>query len=254
MFCVALSSFASLRFLVGRLNGRSDSTDVIPKNMNHKNNIPDESKPPMQNDMGVFPASIYGRSPFYRFVTISVLDDGIELLESLPFPESAEFDGETCVENVIETYSVQVPNTTHADGKSVTRFTTQHRKRTVQIKKRVPMEGSEERFIEHSYTVCVPYSEMIDGVPIARSRLETRTRLVSENEIPRSLVPLQQTKSIAFENLSFYNVDGQKLDANDVLNSLEQYIPVIHIADPNHVVPYFSKILKPETVFLVLNG
>ena len=94
---------------------------------------------------------------------------------------------------------------------------------------------------------------MIEGVPIARSRLETRTRLVSENEIPRNLVPLQQTKSYPRQILSFYDVDGQKLDVDNVLKSLERYAPVIHVADPAHVVPYFSKILKPETLFLVLS-
>ena len=119
--------------------------------MNHTNSIPDEAKPPMQNDMGVFPSTIYGRSPFYRFVTISVSDDGVEMWESLPFLETAEFDGETCVENVTETYSVQVPNTTHTDGESVTKFSTQHRKRTVPITKRLPAEGSEEQFVERVY-------------------------------------------------------------------------------------------------------
>ena len=94
---------------------------------------------------------------------------------------------------------------------------------------------------------------MIEGVPIARSRLETRTRLVSENEVPRNLVPLQQTKSYPRQILSFYDVDGQKLDVDNVLKSLERYAPVIHVADPAHVVPYFSKILKPETLFLVLS-
>ena len=223
--------------------------DVMSLNMNNTNNIPDGSKPPMQNDPGVF--TPYGTSPFYKFVTVCVSGQGIQIWESLPVPEIAEHDEDTYVENTIESYSVNVPYITQADGESKTEFRIQNRKRTVPILKRRQPKGTEVRLEEHTYSACVPYTEMIDGIPVPRSRLETRTRPASDNELPKSLAPLQQSKSYVSSNLSFYDIHGNKLE--DVLESLEQYTPAIQIADADHIVPYFSRVLQPETLFLVVN-
>lgn len=221
--------------------------------MNKANDIPDGSIPPMQNDLGVFSSTPYGCSPFYKFVTIAASKGGINVWESLPFFETEEFDGAVYVEDTTESYSVHVPKTTPKEGESVTEFAIQNRKRTVPVTKRTHPEGAEEQFVERSYTVCIPYSEVIDGVPVARSRLETRTRLVSENEIPKTLAPMLHSKWYACESLSFYDVQGKELNADDVLEGLDGFTPLIQIAAPKHIVPYFTKVLQPETRFLVLS-
>ena len=141
-------------------------------NMNNTNNIPDGSKPPMQNDPGVF--TPYGTSPFYKFVTVCVSGQGIQIWESLPVPEIAEHDEDTYVENTIESYSVNVPYTTQADGESKTEFRIQNRKRTVQILKRRQPQGTEERLEEHTYTACVPYTCLLYTSPSPRDKRQSR--------------------------------------------------------------------------------
>jgi len=225
--------------------------------------IPDSSRPPMQNAPGVVVSDSFGCVPFYRFVSICLSEDSVEVIETLPTwgnsirpaEENADSDTvETYVENVIQTYAISVPYTEQTGGETLTKFRTEHRTRTVPVtRRRKQSNDAEEKTEEHSYTVCVPYTEMIDGVPVVRSRLETRTRHVSKDQLPSKLHPLQQSQSYARNELSFYDVGGQQLDVDDVLESLDGHVPVIQIADPDHLVPYFSAILKPETRFLVVN-
>ena len=217
--------------------------------------LPDSSTPPMQNPPGVFSSNPDGCAPFYRFVSISKADAGIEIWESLPILKSPDYDGETYIENVIQTYSVHVPYTTESDGETVTKFRTEHRTRTVPIKKktRKASAGLPGSSREHSFTVCVPYTEMIDGIPVTKSRLETRTRHVSEHETPLGMKPLLQSKSYSRNSVKFYDVDGRELDIDDVLAGLDGYVPVIQIADSDHIVLYFSRILLPETLLLVVS-
>ena len=225
-------------------------TGVMSLIMNNTHNIPDGLKPPMQNDPGVFTS--YGNSPFYKFVTACVKGERIHLWESLPVPDIGENDEDVYLENVIEPYSLIVLHTTQVDGESITEFRTQNRKRTVPILKRRRAKGTEEKFEEQTYTSCVPYTVVIEGIPVARSRLETHTRLAPENELPQNLVPLQQSDSYALSNLDFYDIHGDKLEITNVLDILVQYTPAIQIADPIHVVPFFSRVLQPETLFLVV--
>ena len=62
----------------------------------------------MQNAPGVFVTNPDGCAPFYRFVSIRLEADCLEVWETLPTLESQEYEGETYVENVIQTYAVQV--------------------------------------------------------------------------------------------------------------------------------------------------
>ena len=223
--------------------------------MAQENPIPCGLEPPIQNAPGVFASTPDGCSPFYRFVTIRKCDDQIEVWEALPKLETTKFEGETYTENVIQTYAIQVPYTTQVDGQTITRFRTEHRTRTVPIQKRRVVSGdAEEAQVEHSYTVSVPYSELIDGVPVTRSRLETRTRMVSSDEIPLQLVPSYQSISYRREYVTLYNVEGEKLDLDDALGKLDQCLPVIQLADPDHIVPFFKMILKPSTLLMVVTA
>ena len=219
------------------------------------NTLPDSSTPPMQNPPGVFSFNPDGCAPFYRFVSISKTDAGIEIWESLPILKSPDYDGDTYTENVIQTYSVHVPYTTESDGETVTKFRTEHRTRTVPIKRKTSKtsDGLPGNSWEHSFTVCVPYTEMIDGIPVTKSRLETRTRRVSENETPLDMRPLLQSKPYNRNSVKFYGIDGRELDIDDVLAGLDGYVPAIQIADAEHIAPYFSRILLPETLLLVVN-
>ena len=206
----------------------------------------------MQNPPGVFVTNPDGCAPFYRFVSIRLESNCLEVWEALPTLESQEYEGETYVENVIQTYAVQVPYTTQSDGETVTKFRTEHRTRTVPVKKRrAGPTDNEASLIERSYTVSVPYSEMIDGVAVTRSRLETRTRMVAENEVPLELVPMYQSKSYEQQNISLYDVSGKLVDF-DLLENAGGLVPAIQIAGPSHIVPFFSEILKPSSLFLVI--
>ena len=218
------------------------------------NTIPDAFKPPMQNAPGVFTTNADGCSPFYRFVSICNSQDGIEVWESLPTMQAAEYDGETHIENVIQTYVVHIPYTTEIDGEPVTKYRTEHRTRTVPVRKRKQPDDTDKKLVEHAYTVSIPYTEIVDGIAVTRTRLETRTRLVPENEIPINLVPFQQSKSYCHQDVRFYDIDGKEISAAEVLGSLEPYTPVIQIADRDHIVPYFSQILKPTMLFMVVNS
>ena len=221
--------------------------------MSNTDNIPNEASPPMQNPPGVFACSPDGCTPFFNFVSICRTEQGIEVWEALPVLKPVENDGDSYVETEIQTYALHVPCQTQSNGVEITRFSTQYKTKTVPIKKLGGESKREDEKLEtQSHTVYVPYSEMVDGIPVSRSRLETRTRLVSENEIPQTLKPLTRSKSYIRERLNFYDVGGRRLDVDDTLRSLDGYVPVIQIADPDHLVPYFSKILKPGTRFLVV--
>ncbi len=223
--------------------------------MAQENPIPCGLEPPIQNAPGVFASTPDGCSPFYRFVTIRKCDDQIEVWEALPKLETTKFEGETYTENVIQTYAIQVPYTTQVDGQMITKLRTEHRTRTVPVqKRRVVSNDAEKAQVERSYTVSVPYSELIDGVPFTRTRLETRTRLVSSDEVPLQLVPSYQSVSYRREYVTLYSIEGKKLDLDEALSKLDQCFPVIQLADPGHIVPFFKKILKASTLFVVVTS
>jgi hypothetical protein len=214
----------------------------------------------MQNPPGVFACSPDGCTPFFRFVSICRTENdtdngariGIEVWESIPTLKPIDTGGDEYVENEIQTYALHMPCTTPSNGVAITKFSTYYKTRTVPIKKVSNEHDGDEKSETRVYNVYVPYSEIVDGIWVSRSRIERRSRLVSENEIPQTLEPLQRSKSYVRECLNFYDVDGRKLDVDDELESLDGYVPVIQIADPDHIAPYFSTILKPETRFLVI--
>ena len=215
--------------------------------------IPDSSKPPMQNALGVFSSTPYGVGPFYRFASVRNTGSGVELWVSFPILETPDTDQDTVVESITENYSVHVPSTKEIDGELVTTHEIQHRTRAFPIvKRRAETNEANENYVRREYIACVPYTEIIDGRQIAQSRLETRTRLVSENEIPQKLSPFPRATIHDRENLSFYDIQGQEIAADEILNDSDGYIPVIHIASAQHVVPYFSSILNPNARFLVI--
>ena len=83
---------------------------------------------------------------------------------------------------------------------------------------------------------------MIDGVAVTRSRLETRTRMVAENEVPLELVPMYQSKSYERQNISLYDVSG-KLVGFDLLENAGGLVPAIQIADPSQIAPFFLSLI-----------
>ena len=221
--------------------------------MNNTDDIPNDAAPPMQNPPGVYACATSGSTPFFRFVSICRTENGIEVLEALPALKPVDTSNGTYIETDIQTYALQIPCQTVVDGVAITKFSTQYKTRTVPIKKLcAESKNPDEELETRCYNAYVPYSEMVDGISVIRSRLERRTQLVSKSEIQHTLEPLLRSKLYTRDCLNFYNVDGCKLDVDDTLREMEGYVPMIQIADPNHLGPYFSKILKPETRFLLI--
>ena len=75
--------------------------------------------------------------------------------------------------------------------------------------------------------------------------------MVAENEIPLELVPMYQSKSYEQQNISLYDVIGKRVNFG-VLENVDGFVPAIQIADPSHIAPFFSEILKPSSLFLVI--
>ena len=109
-----------------------------------KREIPESFVPPIQCVPGanlsetIF-SSVENSAPFYQFVTIRQAgDSNIEIWSSKPALSRPELSEDTYVENVVQTYSVQIPYTDQQDGKLIIKFRTEHRNRTVAITKFLP--------------------------------------------------------------------------------------------------------------------
>ena len=235
---------------------RSDNLDVMSlKTMTKNNNLPDKLAPPMQNAPGAFIFNPQGTSPFYRFVTVQHSGpDCVDIWSSVPYLQPVEVEGETYVENTIQTYGVQIPYTERIDGQLFTRFRTEHRTRTVPVTRfRKQLEESTDAHVEQTYTVSVPYTEFVGGVSVTRSRLETRTRLASQNEIPHTLASKPESNTHKFNALRFFDTRGVTLAADELLTNVGICFQAIQIAEVDHVVPYFEKLLNPETKFVIID-
>ena len=221
--------------------------------MKNTDNIPDDAAPPMQNPPGVFACTPNGCAPFFRFVSICRAQDGIEVIEALPVLHPIDASDGNYAETDVQTYALQVPCQSVVNGVEITKFSTHYETRTLPIKNLIAeSENAEENLETRCYNVYVPYSEIVDGIPVSRSRMERRTQLESKGRIQHALEPLLRSKLYTRDCLNFYDVDGCMLNVDDTIRGLEGFVPMIQIADHNHVASYFSKILKPETRFLLL--
>ena len=129
--------------------------------------------------------------PKFIFAVAAINPDGnVEIERSFPFQkyDTGDGDTETYTEMVSQNYTVQIPYTeTLTNGKTVTKMRSETRTRTIPVTRVRPVGGGKaapkgmEAYTENvtqSYTVNVPYTEMVDGKPVLRTRTETRTRTV----------------------------------------------------------------------------
>ena len=177
-------------------------------------------------------------------------------------------------ETVTQNYTVSVPYTENVDGKPVTRTRTETRTRAVPVirfRKRNKEEQAEfdkqmakneednipviktartEQKTE-TYTVNVPYTEVVDGRSITKMRQEKRTRTVSvtrgETETKTSI----DSETYELGKIKCFSVDGSELSQKAIQKRLGERQPVILINSPKGIAPYFKKLLKEDTIFMV---
>ena len=226
-----------------------------------KREIPESFVPPIQCVPGanlsetIF-SSVENSAPFYQFVTIRQAgDSNIEIWSSKPALSRPELSEDTYVENVVQTYSVQIPYTDQQDGKLITKFRTEHRNRTVAITKFLPKTDTpKEDLIEETYTVSVPYTEHLDsGTTMTRSRLESRTRLVDPNEVPHEVTTVTDSTLEPLANVTFYDRDGKQIARDIELDEPDATVPAVQIASAGHITGYFSQLLSNDAVFFVVS-
>ena len=195
--------------------------------------------------------------PRYRFATAGLNSENeVEIVESVPTLSpnpTPPNDGEVYTDNVIQTYSVQIPYTEVVDGNSITRFRSEHRTRTVPIQRVRPKAGAENKWQERTYTVSVPYTEQIEGGGvIRRNRLETRTRICHVDEPPRNFEPKKVAAAWSIEDLECYSPTGDRLSNAEANARLKIPVPVVLISHADFIVgSYFANLLRPESCIIV---
>ena len=170
------------------------------------------------NSQQVYMSSEPSALPVFKFATAEISDGKVvvattkaeqKLIAPMPgsFSISAELDpkGIRYTENVTQNYTVMVPYTEMVSGKPVSRTRTETRTRMVPVTryrvrnaeeqaehekaveekkkedaekedKKPEIEAATMETVQQTYTLNVPYTEMVDGVPTTRTRMETRTR------------------------------------------------------------------------------
>lgn len=217
--------------------------------------IPDDLVPPLQNPPGATLDAEGQQTAFYQFVTIQRTEDSqLKIWTSVPAYKSPALSGETYVEEVVQTYAVQVPYTELVDGKEFTKLRTEHRTRTVPITKYLPKSDTpKEDLIKETYTVSVPYTERLDGgASVTRRRLESRTRMVDPNEVRNELTTLTDFVLEPLDNVVFYDLTGNRVNQNNIFEDCDSAIAAIQLADAEHIVDYFSHLLAVDAVCFVV--
>ena len=252
--------------------------------------------PPMQadtNSQQVYMSTDPSALPVFKFATAEISDGKVvvattkaeqKLIAPMPgsFSISAELDpkGIRYTENVTQNYTVMVPYTEMVSGKPVSRTRTETRTRMVPVtryrvrnaeeqaehekaveeKKKEDAEKEDKKpeiepatmeTVQQTYTLNVPYTEMVDGVPTTRTRMETRTRTMQVTRGKTETKGKTVSSSYKIEEIKAYTVAGKELDEEAIKDRIAERAPVIVINSEKAISPYFEAILKPGTLFLV---
>ena len=190
---------------------------------------------------------------------------GRNLSKGIPYTETVE-----------QTYTVHVPYTEVVDGKSVTRVRAETRTRKVpvtRIRKRNAEEQAEydakmakekktkkdepeveyakQESVTTTFSIQVPYTEIVDGKPVTKTRTETRTRTINVMRGKTKTIAQTKKRTCKIESVKCFSVEGTELESSDIKKRLAENCPVILINSRNAIGPYFEAILKPETLFMV---
>ena len=100
-----------------------------------------------------------------------------------------------------------------------------------------------------TYTVHVPYTEMVNGKPVTRTRAETRTRLVSSVRVTGGKYESKELR--LGSDAIFLDLDGKEVDRKELLSrtyTAELLVPLIQ--GDKRIPDLWQSLLKPDTVVL----
>ena len=224
--------------------------------------------------------------PTFKFAMAKLNDDGEvevattsatqKLIAAIGGTKPDLSKGIPYTENVTQTYTVSVPYTEVVDGVSVTRtraetrtrqvLVTRYRKRNAEEQaeydKKVKKEKAADKVkpkidyaknekVRSTYSINVPYTEMVDGKAVTRMRVETRARTMQVLRGTTETMAKTEKKSYKMANVKCFSVDGTELDPAAAKKRLSENSPVILINGPKAIAPYFEAILKPNALFMV---
>ncbi len=123
------------------------------------------------------------------------------------------------------------------------------------IPKRVPIDKNTVVVpVQQTFTVQVPYTELVDGKQVTRTRSETRTRTVEVIRGPSKIIAQQVKETVQLDEVSCFSSDGEPLKAKTVKKRLAERAAIILFQDKEQIHPFFKELVKPETVFIVMNS
>jgi len=194
-----------------------------------------------------------------------VAETGLPLFKQVPkLKKGQRF--KTVTENVEQGYTVTVPYTEVVDGKEIQRFRSEKRNRKVPMTKKIVVDefGKEVDKSEiemkpmmkrhaKTYSVKVPYTEIVDGISVSKTRTEVRTYDI---KLPvgykHKEVIIGNTCTYKAASVTGFDVHGEAISEQEVVKRLADPQPVIIVSDRSSISPFFEHVLRPETMFFVL--
>ena len=230
--------------------------------------------------------------PVFRFATAQMDSKGNIVIatssatQKLVAPLSGSVDPELdpkgirYTENVMQNYSVSVPYTeTDEDGNVTMRTRTETRTRTVPVvrfrkRNEEEQEAFDEKVAEHKakmksvedeasavatnvaqhYQVQVPYTEVVDGKKVPRTRVETRTRTLTVYRGKTETTMSVNSTKMALDKVTCFSVDGKELTEETIKKRLSERKPVFLVSSADAIsFEYFKYLLKEDSIFVVVN-
>ena len=230
--------------------------------------------------------------PVFRFATAQMDSKGNIVIatssatQKLVAPLSGSVDPELdpkgirYTENVMQNYTVSVPYTeTDEDGNVTMRTRTETRTRTVPVvrfrkRNEEEQEAFDEKVAEHKakmksvedepsavatnvaqhYQVQVPYTEVVDGKKVPRTRVETRTRRLTVYRGKTETTMSVNSTKMALDKVTCFSVDGKELTEETIKKRLSERKPVFLVSSADAIsFEYFKYLLKEDSIFVVVN-
>ena len=230
--------------------------------------------------------------PVFRFATAQMDSKGNIVIatssatQKLVAPLSGSVDPELdpkgirYTENVTQNYTVSVPYTeTDEDGNVTMRTRTETRTRTVPVvrfrkRNEEEQEAFDEKVAEHKakmksvedeasavatnvaqhYQVQVPYTEVVDGKKVPRTRVETRTRTLTVYRGKTETTMSVNSTKMALDKVTCFSVDGKELTEETIKKRLSERKPVFLVSSADAIsFEYFKYLLKEDSIFVVVN-
>lgn len=230
--------------------------------------------------------------PVFRFATAQMDSKGNIVIatssatQKLVAPLSGSVDPELdpkgirYTENVMQNYTVSVPYTeTDEDGNVTMRTRTETRTRTVPVvrfrkRNEEEQEAFDEKVAEHKakmksvedeasavatnvaqqYQVQVPYTEVVDGKKVPRTRVETRTRTLTVYRGKTETTMSVNSTKMALDKVTCFSVDGKELTEETIKKRLSERKPVFLVSSADAIsFEYFKYLLKEDSIFVVVN-